>query len=402
MSEAGVSRIEIQQLQLWKRMKDLHRPLSFSLEVTARCNYDCRHCYINLPAGDRCAKQKELTLTEIEALAGEAASLGAFWCLVTGGEPLLREDFSEIYLALRRKGLLVSVFTNAALLTMEHVQMFKKYPPRDIEVTIYGATKQTYDAVTRRTGSFEAAMRGIGLLTEGGLRVRFKAMALRSNVHELPEIAAFCRERTADYFRFDPLLHLRFDRNPERNEEIKAERLAPHEIAAIERSDRERFEALLKGCDRLIIPQRLSYEKCMECSRRTDCEMIDRLTHVFLCGTGSGSFDIGHDGVFRLCSALWHPECIYDLTRGSLADAWQNFVPRVRDMRSNNRRFLQTCQSCRIANLCYSCPAHNYLETGETDVPVEYFCRVAHARAEALGYASDRATSPSRDSLTVS
>ena len=93
MSEAGTSRIEIQQLQLWKRMKDLHRPLSFSLEVTARCNYDCRHCYINLPAGDRCAKQKELTLTEIEALAGEAASLGAFWCLVTGGEPLLREDF---------------------------------------------------------------------------------------------------------------------------------------------------------------------------------------------------------------------------------------------------------------------------------------------------------------------
>ena len=107
------------------------------------------------------------------------------------------------------------------------------------------------------------------------------------------------------------------------------------------------------------------------------------------------SFDISYDGVFRLCSALWHPECTYDLVKGNLGDAWRNFVPRVRDMRSTNRRFLETCQSCRIANLCYSCPAHNYLEHGDMDVPVDYFCRAAHARAEALGYNPHQTTAPS-------
>ena len=69
-------------------------------------------------------------------------------------------------------------------------------------------------------------------------------MALKANVHELPEIARFCRERTKDYFRFDPLLHLRFDGNPLRNEEIRAQRLSPEEIVAIEQADPERFRGL--------------------------------------------------------------------------------------------------------------------------------------------------------------
>jgi len=60
-------------------------PLSFDLEVTARCNNNCRHCYINLPAGDVEAKQKELSLAEISDIADQAVALGALSCLITGG-----------------------------------------------------------------------------------------------------------------------------------------------------------------------------------------------------------------------------------------------------------------------------------------------------------------------------
>ena len=76
---------------------------------------------------------------------------------------------------------------------------------------MYGVTPATYEAVTRRPGSFANFRRGLDLLLENGVPVRLKAMALRANVHELPEIARFCRARTSDYFRFDPHLHLRFD-----------------------------------------------------------------------------------------------------------------------------------------------------------------------------------------------
>ncbi len=363
-----VSSIPIQKFGLWEKMKVKRTLFSFDLEITARCNNNCRHCYINLPAEDRTAKKMELSLKEIEAIADEAVSLGAFWCLITGGEPLLREDFSDIYLYLKRKGLLVSVFTNAALITEEHIQLFKKYPPRDIEVSVYGVTAKTYEQVTRKPGSFAAFMQGLDLLLKSGVKVRFKAMALRSNVHELPEIASFCRQRTKDFFRFDPFLHLRFDHDPVRNKEIKSERLSPEEIVNLEQSDPERFQSLEKGCDKLIIPE-FSNNTC---------------NHIFHCGAGNGSFDVSYNGLFRLCSSLWHPDCVYDLRKGNITDAFNKIVLKVHDMRSDKREFLETCRVCPIINLCIWCPAHSHLETGEIDTPVDYFCKVAHARADAL------------------
>jgi MoaA/NifB/PqqE/SkfB family radical SAM enzyme len=115
--ESAVSeRIEVQDFALWDKLKARGAPLSFDLELTARCNNDCRHCYIALPAGDRAARAAELSAAEVLDIAGQAVELGAMWCLLTGGEPLLREDFAEVYLALRRLGLLLSVFTRAARL----------------------------------------------------------------------------------------------------------------------------------------------------------------------------------------------------------------------------------------------------------------------------------------------
>jgi len=368
MDKPHISSLPLKKLSLWKKIAKKRKLISFDLEITARCNNNCRHCYINLPAGDKTAQKKELSLPQIKKIADEAVSLGAFWCLLTGGEPLLREDFFDIFLYLKKKGLLVSVFTNASLVTEEHVRFFKKYPPRDIEVSVYGVTEKTYERVTRKPGSFVAFRRGLDLLIESGIKVRHKAMALRSNVHEWAEIARFCREKTKDYYRFDPFLNLRYDGNPKRNEEIKSERLSPEEIVALERSDPERFQALKKNCDNLIFP---------ECHSHT-------CNHLFHCGAGKGSFVLSYDGLFRLCYSLWHPDCVYDLKRGSLRDAFFNFVPKVRDLKSSRREFLEKCRICPLINLCMWCPANAHLESGEMDAPVDYFCKVAHARAKIL------------------
>lgn len=367
--------MEIQDLPLWDKMKVKNDLFSFDLEITARCNNECRHCYINLPAGDKEAIKKELTLDEIDKIAGDAVSLGAFWCLITGGEPLLRKDFIDIFLLLKKKGLLVSVFTNATLITQEHIELFKRYPPRDIEVSVYGVTEDTYERVTKKSGSYKAFRRGLDLILKSGVKVRFKAMALRSNVHELPQISEFCRQRTKDYFRFDPLLHMRFDGNPERNAEIKTERLSAQEIVEIEKADPERFQSMEEDCDKLINPEFNHY----------GCD------HLFHCGAGNGSVTISYDGKLRLCSSLWHPDCIYDLRKkGSLTDAYRKFIPIVRDMRSARKEFIEKCRKCSIINLCLWCPAHAHLEAGKMDMVVDYFCEVAHARAKALSKENDK------------
>jgi len=368
MSHGYSVRRSMSHLGLWGKLDRANVPFSFDLELTARCNNNCRHCYINLPSRDRTAEANEMTPTEISRIADEAAAIGVIRCLITGGEPLLRPDFPEIYVLLKRKGFLVSVFTNATLITPEHVRLFRQLPPSLLEITVYGATRETYEKVTRSPGSFAAFRRGLDLLEGGGVPVRLKAMAIRSNVHELQAIREFCKQRTRDYFRFDPLLHLRYDRNPVRNAEILAERLTASEIVALERDDPERSEALRKGCDVLINPKLAETES----------------KELFFCDAGRGTFCVGHDGRFRLCSSLWHPDCLFDLRKDNLIEALRKFVPRVRKRSSRDPQYGMRCRICPIINLCLWCPAHSYLETGEMDQPVDSFCTVARARADNL------------------
>ena len=363
-----LSHSQLPDFSLWKKISDRRIPLDFYLEITARCNNNCRHCYINLPAGDMNAKREEMTLTEIENIVDQAVKLGSIWCLITGGEPLLRKDFPEIYMALKKKGLLVSLFTNACLITEKHIELFKKYPPRDIEVTVYGITKETYESVTRQPGSYDAFRRGLDLLLTNKINVRLKAMAIKSNYHELTEIAAFCRANTMDFFRFDPLLNLRHDGNPIRNEEIIQERLSPDTIVEIEQGDTERANALEKNCDKMIVPG----------FKEIQCD------HLFHCGAGNYSFVVSYDGKFRLCSSLWEPNSVYNLRDGTLEEAWTTHTIKVRDQRSSDSDFLNRCRKCPIINLCMWCPANAHLETGRMDGFSEYFCQVAHARADAL------------------
>jgi radical SAM protein with 4Fe4S-binding SPASM domain len=351
-----------------ERLRRRGTPLGFDLEITARCNNDCRHCFINLPAGDAAARAGELPPEDFVRIAREAVDLGCVWCLVTGGEPLLREDFAAIYLALRRTGLLVSVFTNACLVREEHVALFREHPPRDVEVTVYGATEATYERVTRRPGSYRAFRRGVELLLEGGVKVRFKAVALRSNVDELPEIARFCRERTRDYFRFDAMLHLRYDRDEARNALIREERLPPERIAALDREDEERWATLERTRDAIAVAP--------------DAEDRGRL---FRCGVRSGNFAVSHDGVYRPCASLWHPDYTSDLRRVSVAEAWRKGAASIAAARTDDPGFRETCGSCSIGNLCLGCPAHLDLETQHLDGVVPYFCAVAMARAALLG-----------------
>jgi len=379
-----MDRIKIQDFVAWDKAMGKRRPLSFDLELTARCNNNCRHCYINLPVDDRQAIEQELSAEEIFRIADEALSMGTVWCLVTGGEPLLRDDFEEIYIGLKKRGFLISIFTNATALKASHIELFQRYPPRDIEVSVYGVTKKTYERVSRVKGSFEAFEKGVTMLVNAGLNLRFKAMALRSTYDEMEKISAWCRERTKDYYRYDYQLHGRFDGDEHRNQEIKDERLSPEEIVALERADPERSAAMQEQSDTLILTEKVAWQECTGCSRKDGCEQFEEFSKILHCGAGNGSFSVSYNGIFRLCSSLWHPDMTYDLRNGLLKEAWEVVVPEVRNIRSSSKEFFNTCKSCPIINLCMWCAAHAHLENGNHETRVSWFCEVAKARAAEL------------------
>ncbi len=87
-------------------------PLSGSLDLTFRCNNRCVHCYVNRPLDDNGEKEKELNYADICRILDHLAQEGCLWLLITGGEPLVREDFEDIYLYAKKKGFLITLFTN--------------------------------------------------------------------------------------------------------------------------------------------------------------------------------------------------------------------------------------------------------------------------------------------------
>ena len=91
-------------------------PLQVSIEVTRRCPLECLHCYNNLPMGDLDAKQRELTKEEHFRVLDELVEMGCFWILYTGGEIFARKDFLEIYTYAKKKGFLITLFTNGTII----------------------------------------------------------------------------------------------------------------------------------------------------------------------------------------------------------------------------------------------------------------------------------------------
>lgn len=354
---------------LWQRFQRADYPVQFMIELTPRCGLNCRHCYVNRPAGDAAARARELSCAEILDIARQAAELGAIWCTLTGGDPLLREDFQEIYLGLKRLGLLVTVYTNGTVITPALADFFRRYPPRDLYLTVYGATEETYERVTRRPGAYAAFRRGVEALHAAGVAVRFKAIALRSNLHELAAIADFCHTYTAGMpVHFGTVLHLRTDGDAARNAEILTERLTPEEVL-----DCRRFNDATPAPP---APEAVAVAPAIDPD------------YLFQCRAGLQSYVVGYDGQYRLCISLVAPETMYDLRAGTLREALYDFTPRVRALRRATDTpctpctACTACTACTVRRFCISCPAYAHLETGRMDAAPPYFCTLAQACAQ--------------------
>lgn len=135
-------------------------PVEVSIEVTHRCPLDYQHCYNNLPMNDASARKQELSFAEHVRLLDELVDLGCLWLLYTGGEIFARKDFLEIYTEAKKRGFLITLFTNGTMITPRVADYLSEYRPFNIEITLYGATRETYEALTKVPGSFDRCMKG--------------------------------------------------------------------------------------------------------------------------------------------------------------------------------------------------------------------------------------------------
>jgi len=318
------------------------------------------HCYNNLPAGDQEALLNELSYDEHCRIIDEITEAGCLWLLYTGGEIFLRKDFLDIYTYAKKKGLLITLFTNGTLLTPELADYLAQWRPFSIEITLYGRTKETYEKITRIPGSYERCMRGIRLLLDRRLPLKLKTMAISINKYEVLEMKRFVEEELGLEFRFDPMINARIDSSLSPLDV----RLSPQEVVEFDLQDPERTTAWKEFCERFNGPVHPP-------------EQGDKLYH---CGGGVNSFAIDPNGLLIIC-VLSHANA-YDLRRGSFQEGWEDFIFAVRQKKVTRKT---KCVSCEIKAMCGMCPANGELENRDPEEPVDFLCKVAHMRAEALG-----------------
>jgi MoaA/NifB/PqqE/SkfB family radical SAM enzyme len=174
-------------------------PLAVHLEVIARCNLQCRHCFAGvLPRGDA-----PLSLTEMSTLFADLASIGSFRLGLTGGEPLMRRDLFDIVDAATDAGLHPCLTTNGLLITEDIARKFGERSLVWLNVSLDGATAATNDAI-RGAGTYDRVLRKLRLLGEHA-RFTLAFTITRHNVEEVEACAALAREVGAHTAVFRPV-----------------------------------------------------------------------------------------------------------------------------------------------------------------------------------------------------
>lgn len=340
--------------KLYGNMPHGRFPFNGIVELTNRCNLKCAHCYCNQAVENEEVKTRELSTADLFRIFDDIEKRGCLWLVLTGGEPLVREDFFEIYGYAKKKGFLISLFTNATLVTPEVADLLEEFPPYEVEVTLYGATRDVYERVTGVRGSFDRCMAGIRNLYDRKIPLNLKTMAITLNKDELSEIEAFAKSIKAP-FRFDPLLQSRVDGS---NGPCRY-RLSPEEVVRLDLESRERLEAWKEFIDKI-----------------KDVKASDSIVS---CGAGSTTFSIDPYGGMRIC--LMCLDRSYDVKKEYFHKIWDE---RFSEILGKKHAAGFKCKDCDSVPYCDYCPGWAITEKNDTESVVEHLCEIAHRRKEAF------------------
>lgn len=326
----------------------IKRPNVCQFELTFKCGLRCRHCYTDCYNEEGYIK-RELTTTQVKLLIDKVYNSGVIWLCFTGGDPLTRQDFLELYSYAKDKGFLITIFTNAYSMTKELIKYLKKRPPFVIEMTLNAVTKESYEKISQVEGSFEKVTQGINLILKAKLPLKIKTQITRDNLGGIPDIKKFI-EGLGLKFHPSSDLHARL------NGDLRPcnLRVLPEKVLG---SDGDNKRLSVRGC-------RLSPHTAHHTPH----------TDLFRCaiGGGDGLYIDPYGNTFP-CELIRKP--VFNLLEVDIGYALGKLLPLVR-----NKKFTtdSKCNGCNLREFCRSCPGRAYVEKRDMEAPIEYYCKLAN------------------------
>ena len=154
-------------------------------ETTRNCNLSCIHCRAAATMGPH---EGELDTEAGLALLDQIREVGKPVVILTGGEPLMREDIFELARHGTRKGLRMVMAPNGTLITKNIAKQMADSGIQRISISLDGATQESHDRFRGVDGAFEGALRGIQLAKDAGIEFQINTTITKTNLHEIPNI----------------------------------------------------------------------------------------------------------------------------------------------------------------------------------------------------------------------
>jgi MoaA/NifB/PqqE/SkfB family radical SAM enzyme len=283
---------------------------------------------------------------------------------ISGGEPMLRPDFPEIFDYITHKAIHYSLNTNGTRITTEIARLMTRKGRK--MVALYGATAEVHDQVTRNPGSFEGMLRGLAYLREAGAHFEIQIVPMRANFHQYDQMLALAQELSPHVRIGSSWLFLSASGSKACNAAIQNQRLAPIDVINIDPP--YPFEAF--SAQKSTDGQDTLNTTCL-----TENTADDRLFAG--CIEKRRDFHIDPYGHMSFCYYVKDQRLRYDLKRGSFQEGWDEFIPSLADIVHGGQEYVENCGACNQRSDCNWCAVYAYLEHGRYSAKIDYLCDIA-------------------------
>ena len=314
--------------------------------LTKRCNLECAHCYI--AAGPRESAATELDTAACLAIVDQLLAVNpAPLIILSGGEPLLRQDLAEIAHYATVSGATVVVGTNGTLLTEERIAGLKQAGVRGVAVSVDSLRPSYHDNFRHGRGALADVQAALGRLAAVRLDFIVQTTVTKGNRAELERLVAWSAEQGAVAFNCYFLVAT--------GRGASLTDLTPADYEAV-LADLARWERAYRG--RMLVRAKCAPHFMRHVHRSDPDSPV--LNYQTRCPCGTQYCRITPDGKLTPCPYL--PEAAGDLRAQSFADIWRS-SPLFRQLREG--ALGGKCGACEYRALCGGCRARAFALTGD-------------------------------------
>jgi heme b synthase len=323
-------------------------------ETTRNCNLSCAHC--------RASAENQQYEGELGTKAGfvlleQIAEVGSPIVILTGGEPLLRDDIFDLARHGTDLGLRMVMAPNGTLVTEAVAEEMATAGIQRISISLDGATKERHDGFRGVDGAFEGALRGIEAAKSRGIEFQINTTISRFNYDQIPDIlrlaenlgavalhifllvptgrGKYILDQAITAKEYEKTLNWFYDQKKETRLQLKAT-CAPHYYRILRQRAREEGVSVTFSSHGL--------------------DAVSRG-----CLGGTGFCFISHTGIVQPCGFLDLP--CGDVTRESFVRIWHDseIFNKLRDYKQLEGK----CGICEYKAVCGGCRARAYEATGD-------------------------------------